>query len=87
MNIFKSLCSLFGAKGSAIYRVVIDDGKKVAPIAQPLVETLLAAHGLPTSAESALRLLTTSAKTAIPAGTNAELDAVAAYVAAHLPAN
>ena len=84
MNIWKAICGLFG-KNNKVYRTTIDAGKAVAPIAQPIVETLLAAHGLPTSSDAALGLLTASAKTMIPLGTNAEVDALAAYVAAHIP--
>lgn len=85
MNFFKTLMGkLFGArKGEAAYRTSIDAGKAVAPIAQPIVESLLAAHGLPTTGPAALQLLTQAAKTTVPIGLNTEVDALAGYVAAH----
>ena len=84
MNIWKAICGLLG-RNNTVYRTTIDAGKAVAPIAQPIVETLLAAHNLPTSSDAAIGLLASSVKTMVPLGTNAEVDALAAYVAAHIP--
>ena len=84
MNLWKAICGLLG-RNNKVYRTTIDAGKAIAPIAQPIVETLLAAHGLPTSSDAALALLASSAKTSVPLGTNAEVNALTLYIADHIP--
>lgn len=66
------------------YRPVIDAGKRVAPIAEPLVQAFLTSKGLPITPGAALGQLTasTSPNASLPADLAVSLQD---YVAAHLP--
>lgn len=64
MNFWKAFC--YAIKNPRLYRTTIDAGKAIAPIAQPLVENYLVAHGLPVSGQNALDVLTQAALSKIP---------------------
>lgn len=66
MNIFKSICGIFGAKGNQFYRNFQNAAKATAPITQPIIENLLASKGLPNTADSALAVLTEAAASPKP---------------------
>lgn len=69
MNIFKSICGIFGTKGNQFYRNFQNAAKATAPITQPIIENLLTSKGLPSTPDSALQVLAEAAAStkALPA--------------------
>ena len=75
---------LFGAKGDAVYHSVTNILKATAPVTQPLVESLLAAKGLPTTPNSALQVLTEAAASALPLP-QSDAEGLAGLIGQYIP--
>ena len=85
INFFKAACDLFGRRGQVFYRNTIDNGKVIAPVAVPIVESILQSRGLPIDGAGAVRFLAQQVHLSnnLPAST---VNAVAAFALEHLAA-